>query len=69
MSLPTRSETYVKLNEHLIRAQEDAAMMMHLHNTESTDKDKALARGWFAVSELFKKIQYSVTELAKGNLN
>ncbi len=68
MSVPTRGETYAKLIEHLRQAQDDAAMMAHLHNTEGNDMDKLLARGWLGTSEMLKLIAYQITELAKGRL-
>jgi hypothetical protein len=62
MSIPTRGETYARLIEHLRLAQEDAATMAHLHNTES--RDSPLARGWLTVSEMLKQMQYKVTQFA-----
>lgn len=69
MSVPTRGEAYAKLMEHLRSAQDQAAVLAHLHNTEGSDKDKALARNWLMISELFKRVQGQVTELAMGRLN
>lgn len=66
--VPTRGETYAKLLHHLREAQDLAAMMSHLHNTEGNDFDKALARGWLGIEELIKRFCHNVTELAKGNL-
>lgn len=65
MNIPTVGETYAKLMEHLRKAQEESAMMAHLVH----DDDRKLARMWLRVSENFKKLQYSLTELAKGRLN
>lgn len=64
----SRSETYMKLIEHLREAQDQAAMLGHLHNAESSDHDKAAARGWLMISEQMKRMVYVVTELAKGTL-
>lgn len=69
MSIPTRGESYARLMEHLRLAQEEAAMLAHLHNAEQNDKDKLIARAWLHVSELFKGVQHKVTELAMGRLN
>jgi hypothetical protein len=66
--IPTRGETYAKLNHHLIECQELAAIMSHLHNTEGNAKDLLLARSWLAVSTNFKQIQKTLTKLAMGNL-
>jgi len=68
MGVPTRGETYTKLLYHVHMAEEQAAMMAHLHNTEDSHKDKALARGWLSVSELFRQLAIKVTNMAKGRL-
>ncbi len=64
----TRSESYTKLLHHLIECQELCAVMAHLHNTEDNNMDHLLAKGWLGMSELFKRIQHQVTELAMGKL-
>lgn len=70
MSVPTTGETFAKLLHHLREAQDCAATLAHLHNTEEHSiKDIALARGWLSVSEFFKMVQHRVTELAKGHYN
>ena len=69
MTIPTRGETYSKLIEHIRMAEENAAMMAHLHNTEDTDKDRLLAKGWLTVSEAFRLMAIKVTHLAQGRLN
>ena len=65
MALPSRGEVFSKLLHHVREAQDQAAMMSHLHNTEDNAADKAAARGWFIVSEQLKKFVYTVTEMAK----
>lgn len=64
----TRGETYAKLSYHLIECQELAAVMAHLHNTETSLGDRAKAQGWLTVSEMFKRIQHQLTSLAAGGL-
>ena len=64
----TRSESYTKLLHHLIECQELCAVMCHLHQTEGNDMDQLLAKGWLGMSELFKRMQHQVTELAMGKL-
>lgn len=64
MSIPTKGETYAQLIEHLVKAQEAAAMMAHLHRDDS----RLMAQGWLAVSEMFKKTQYQITNLATKGL-
>lgn len=65
----TRGEAYAKLMHHIREAQEQAAVMAHLHNTEGNDMDKLLAQGWLGVSELFKMIAERVTKMAMKRLN
>jgi len=64
----TRSEVYAKLLDHVREAQDCAALMAHLHNTENNDMDKLLAKGWLAMSEMFKLTAHQVTELASNKL-
>jgi hypothetical protein len=64
MSIPTLGEEFAKLIEHLRYAQEDAAMLAHLHRDDS----RTLARAWLAVSENLKKLQGLVTHIAQGHL-
>ena len=64
MGVPTRGGTYAKLTDHLREAQDCAAMMAHLHNTEGNDVDKVLARGWLGVEELLKRLVHQITALA-----
>lgn len=66
MAVPTRGETYAKLMEHLRQAEEAAAMMAHLFHAEADDRRMALQ--WLAISEGFKKMQHSVTQLAMGRM-
>jgi len=68
MTVPTKGETYSKLIEHLRLAQEDAAMLMHLHNAEGDGPGMVLAKGWWHVGENLKKMQGYVTGLAKRGL-
>lgn len=68
MSIPTFGEQYAKLTEHLRYAQEDAAMLAHLCNSEGGAPGRVLAMGWLNVSEGLKKMIYGVTELAKSRL-
>lgn len=61
MSVPTQGEAYARLMENLRYAQENAAMLAHLANAND---DRTMAMGWLSVSELFKKVQRQVTDLA-----
>lgn len=66
--LPSHGETYARLMERLRGVQEDAAMLAHLTRAQGGRKDNAVADGWIAVSELMKRVQYQVTELAKARM-
>ena len=69
MGTPTHGEVFAKLIEDIAHAQEGCAMLGHLTRAQSSSaKDKALADGWIALSELFKRVNYQVIELAKGKL-
>lgn len=65
MTVPTKGEAYSKLMEYIRKAQEESAMLAHLANAND---DRKMAYGWLAVSELFKKMQHQVTELATKGL-
>lgn len=64
--VPTQGEAFAKLLEHLRLAQEDSAMLAHLH--QANDKHSGKALSWLAVSELLKKMVHQVTELAKRGM-
>jgi len=66
MTVPTQGETYAKIIEHLRKLQEETAMMAHLIAAQD---DRRTANSWLAVSENFKKMQHSLTELAKKGMN
>lgn len=69
VSVPTTGEAFAKLLHHMGEAQNQAAMLAHLHRAQAnTGKDRALADGWIAVSEMLKRQIYQVTEIAKGHL-
>jgi len=65
----TQGETYTRLMHHLEEMQNQCCVMAHLTRSMSSSKqDNALADGWIAMSELFKRVQYQVTTLAQGRL-
>jgi hypothetical protein len=68
MIVPTRGETYSKLLHHIREAQDQAAIMAHLHNTEANDMDRLLAKGWLGVEEMLKLFAHQVTQLAMNKL-
>ena len=65
---PSRADTYAKLLHHLREAQNQAALMAHLHNTESSEHDKAATRGWLFIEDLIGKMCTQITTLAMGRL-
>lgn len=67
--LPTRALILSQLNEKLIECQELSAMYAHLLNTEDNHMDRLLAKGWLGMSELFRQVQFKITQLAQGKLN
>ena len=67
--LPSHSLIYAQLHEKMIECQELCAMKAHLHNTEGNDADKLLAKGWLGLTELFRRMDFQITELAKGRLS
>lgn len=69
MSVPTQGESFSKLLHHLGESQSQAAILAHLARAHAnTGKDRALADGWIAVSEMLKRIQYQITKIAQGHL-
>lgn len=66
MSIPTIGEQYAQLMEHLRLAEENAAMIAHLH---SANDKRSMAIQWLTVSENFKKMQHVITKLAMGRTN
>lgn len=69
MSVPTAGEAFAKLIHHMDEAQSQAALLAHLHRAQANSgKDRALADGWIAISEMLKRQRYQMTEIAKGHI-
>ena len=66
--VPTRGDCFAKLIHHLREAQDQAAMMAHLTNTEGGQMDRLLAKGWLGIEELLKRMVHQVTNLARNKL-
>lgn len=64
----TKGEAFSKLIHHLREAQDMAAVISHLHQTEDNAMDKLLAKGWLGVSEMIKMLVHNVTQMAMGKL-
>jgi hypothetical protein len=62
--VPTRGEAYAKLMSHLREAADQAAVLSHLHNTEDSEMDKLLAKGWLGIHELIMRQIEQITKLA-----
>lgn len=61
---------YSQLHEKLIECQELTAMASHLVRAEgSGSKNAALADGWHALSEMLKRVDWQITQLATRRLN
>lgn len=68
-SVPTSGEEFSKFIHHISEAQSTAYMLAHLARAQANNgKDRALADGWYSVGELLKRLNWQVTELAKGKL-
>lgn len=77
MAVPTRNEAFAKLIDALRVAQEQAAIIAHLHNanvsegligSESSSKERMMAKAWLVISETMKVTQHSVIKLAQGRM-
>lgn len=67
--VPTRDETYMRLQHHLKEAQAAAAMLAHLHRAQNDSigsRDSIMASGWLAISEALRLMQQKVIEIATG---
>ena len=65
MTIPTKGESFAKLIEHIRLAQEDSATLAHLSNAND---ERQIAIAWLAVSEMLKKVQHNITQLATKGL-
>lgn len=64
----TRGECYAKLIDLVDQLIDQCAVMAHLHNTEGSDTDKLLAKGWLGMTELMRRMRNQMTKLAQGSL-
>lgn len=60
----TRGEAYSKLMHHLSEAADQAALLSHLHNTETSQMDLLMSKGWLGVHGLLLKVRDQITKLA-----
>jgi aromatic ring-cleaving dioxygenase len=62
--VPTRGDAFAKLIHHLQEAADQAAVLSHLHNTEDSQIDRLVAKGWLGVHELILRMIAQITKLA-----
>ena len=67
--VPTRGDAYTKLMWHLEEAADQAATLSHLHNTEDSQMDGLMAKGWLGVHGLLLKVKDQITKLAANKFN
>jgi hypothetical protein len=60
----TRGEAFSKLLHHLNEAADQAAVLSHLHNTETSKMEELTAKGWLAVHEMLLLVRNQITKLA-----
>jgi hypothetical protein len=66
MSLPTESEEFSKLTEHLRKGAEAAYMLGHL----CADENETKSHGWLGIGQLLERMVTQVVRLAThGRLN
>lgn len=65
----TRGDAFSKLMHHLTEAEDMAAVIGHLYNTEDDNMSKLMAKGWIGTSGLIRRMRYTITEMAKRQFN
>lgn len=67
--VPTRHEAYSKLMHHLSEAADQAALLSHLHNTEESEMDKLIAKGWLGIHELLLRTREGIRKVAANKFH
>jgi hypothetical protein len=62
--IATKDEAYRKLMHHLEEAQNQALVIGHLHNTEDSNMDKLMAKGWYGIGEMLQMTREQIRQLA-----
>ena len=62
--VPTRGDAFSKLIHHLSEAADQAAVLSHLHNTETSEMDALVAKGWLGIHQLLIRTRTQITKLA-----
>ena len=65
----TKDEAYRKLMHHLEEAQNQALVIGHFHQTEDSNMDKLLAKGWYGVGEMIEMMRMQIREIAMRRAN
>ena len=65
----SRDETYLKLMHHLREAQDQAAVLSHLHHTDVSKFETALANGWLKVSMMLGEMTQAIQKLAANKFS
>jgi hypothetical protein len=64
----TKDEAYRKLMHHLEEAQNQALVIGHLYNTEDSNVDKLLAKGWYGVGEMLQHTREQIRQIAMNRM-
>ena len=67
--IATKDEAYRKLMHHLEEAQNQALVIGHFHQTEDSNMDKLLAKGWYGVGEMIEMMRMQIREIAMRRAN
>ena len=67
--IATKDEAYRKLMHHLEEAQNQALVIGHFHQTEDSNMDKLLAKGWYGVGEMIEMMRVQIREIAMRRAN
>lgn len=60
----TRGEAFSKLIHHIEEAADQASVLSHLHNTEISEMDALMSKGWLGVHELLLRMKTQITKMA-----
>jgi hypothetical protein len=61
----TRGEAFSKLLHHLNEAADQAAVISHLHNTEASEMEALMAKGWIGVHQMLLLVRDKILTMAK----
>ena len=67
--IATKDEAYRKLMHHLEEAQNQALVIGHFHQTEDSNMDKLMAKGWYGVGEMIEMMRVQIREIAMRRAN